>query len=111
MNRDLGKTSFLFLFLIATAMVLKPVLVFAGVESLVHPILVSPKAMSSTLGVPARASAASYRMDKMEKDPTGDALLKVEIPKTGFSRGLGDSFNGKPGIEISRLPRSPVLRI
>ena len=111
MNRNLGKTSFLFLFLIATAIVLKPVLVFAGVESLVHPILISPKAMSSTLGLPARSSAASCRMDKMEKDPSVDALLKVEIPKTGFFRGLGDSFNPKLSVEISRLPRSPVLRI
>jgi hypothetical protein len=107
MNRNFGKSSFLFLLLIAAAVVLKPVMVFAAVDSLVHPTLVGPKAMSSTLGVPTRSLTASTRMDKMEKDSTVAALLKAEVPKTGFCRLAGSSIKC-PGVEIPR-PRSPFI--
>ncbi len=100
----------MFLLLIAFALVLKPVMGFAGMESLVHPTLVNPKTASSTLGVPVRPSAASSRMDKMETDSTVDALLRVEISKTAFGPSLRTSFN-QPVNETPGLSRPPVLRI
>jgi hypothetical protein len=110
MKRNAQKTSFLFLLLIACALVLKPVIVFAGMESLVHPTLVSPKTASSTLGVPIRSCAASYRMDKMETHSAVDALLRVDISKTAFCPNLRTSFN-QPLDETPRLSRPLVLRI
>ena len=110
MKRTSKKTSLLFLLLIASALVLKPVMVFAGMESLVHPTLVSPKTASSTLGVRVLSCAASYRMDKIEANSTVDALLKAEIPKTAFGPGLRTSFN-QPADEAPGLSRSLVLKI
>jgi hypothetical protein len=110
MKRTSGKASLLFLFLIAFALVLKPVIVYAAIESLVHPTLVSPKTASSTLGVPVRSCADSYRMDKMEANSTVDAFLKVEISKTAFYPGLRTSFN-QPVNETPGLSRPLVLRI
>ena len=94
MNRFRPKPDLLFSVIIACAVILKPVWVFAGIGDLVHPSLVTPKIMSSTMGTPARSLGAYSRLDKMEKDAPTGVFLKAQPPQACLGLGLGLELKG-----------------
>jgi hypothetical protein len=109
MNHFRLKPNLLFSLIIAGAVILKPVWVFAGIGDLVHPSLVIPKIMSSTMGTPARSLGAYSRLDKMEKDALTGVFLKAQPPKArlglGFLelKGLLIQIPGPIGFSILRI--------
>lgn len=109
MNPFRPHTNLLFSLIVAFAVVLKPVSVFAGID-LVHPSLLIPKVTSPTMGTPARSLGAYSRLDKMETHTVAGTFLKSQFPKAHLGLGLGLRLKGQ-WAQIPRPLGFSILRI
>ncbi|MGH7739791.1 MAG: hypothetical protein ACREL1_06555 [bacterium] len=93
MKRLFPKFSGLLLVLMALAVILRPVAVFAGLQSTVHPSLLGNKKHLPTCDAPVQPSVVYSRVNKMEKDSVPAAFLKSGTVRFSCQRNQDFSSN------------------